>query len=38
MISDYRKIIVKAKKLKTENKKFLDKVKKLAPKNLDIIT
>lgn len=38
MISDYRKIIVKAKKLKTENKKFLDKVKKLAPKNLDIVT
>lgn len=38
MISDYRKIIVKAEKLKTENKKFLDKVKKLAPKDLDIVT
>jgi hypothetical protein len=38
MISDYKKIIVKAEKLKTENKKFLEKVKKLAPKDLDIIT
>lgn len=38
MISDYRKIIVKAEKLKTENKKFLDKVKKLAPKDLDLVT
>lgn len=38
MISDYRKIIVKTEKLKTENKKFLDKVKKLAPKDLDIVT
>lgn len=38
MISDYKKIIDKAEKIKTENKKFLDKLKKLSPKDLDLTT
>lgn len=38
MISDYKKIIDKAEKIKTENKKFLDKLKKLSPKDLDALT
>jgi hypothetical protein len=35
---DYVKIIDRAKKNKNENKKFLEKLKKLAPKDLDQIT
>jgi len=35
---DYIRIIDKANKNRNENKKFLDKLKKLAPKNLDQIT
>ncbi len=38
MHTDYIKIIERAKKSKVENKKFLEKLKKLAPKNLDQIT
>jgi Fe-S-cluster containining protein len=38
MHTDYIKIIERAKKSKVENNKFLEKLKKLAPKNLDQIT
>jgi Fe-S-cluster containining protein len=38
MISDYKTIIGKAEKAKKENKIFLEKLKKLAPKDLDIFT
>lgn len=38
MIAEYIKIIEKAKLQKAENKKFLDKLKKQAPKNLDVVT
>jgi Fe-S-cluster containining protein len=38
MINDYKTIIGKAEKAKKENKKFLEKLKKLAPKDLDIVT
>lgn len=38
MDTELQKIIVKAVKAKNENKKFLDKLKKSAPKNLDEVT
>jgi len=38
MQHEYIKILERAKKSKVENKKFLEKLKKLAPKNLDQIT
>lgn len=38
MDTELKKIIEKAVKAKNENKKFLDKLKKSAPKNLDEVT